>query len=229
MNHNAGGKREGAGRPSKDTLDTRTRNWNIIVYPESAPEKWRELIDETHIEWVESPLHDKDVNADGELKKAHYHVLLLFDGPKSYEQVKKITDSINAPIPQRCHSVKGSIRYMVHKDNPEKAQYDWNKIVCHGGADLASLCAPTATERMAIQKDITAYIRDERIIEFADILFYAQANDLDDWYNVLMNYSTLSISTLIRSNRNKLAPKLPQTVYIDRGTGELLDPRKGDV
>ena len=43
-----------------------------------------------------SPLHDSDINADGEPKKPHWHVILTFKGLKSYEQVKAITDQLNA-------------------------------------------------------------------------------------------------------------------------------------
>ena len=50
------------------------RDWTFIVYPESAPLDWRNILDETHIKWIESPLHDKDFNADGTLKKPHWHI-----------------------------------------------------------------------------------------------------------------------------------------------------------
>lgn len=38
------------------------RDWAFVVYPESAPENWREILDETRMRWIESPLHDKDFN-----------------------------------------------------------------------------------------------------------------------------------------------------------------------
>ncbi|HBM8385896.1 TPA: replication protein, partial [Enterococcus faecium] len=31
---------------SRKTKDERTRNWTFVVYPESAPENWREFLDE---------------------------------------------------------------------------------------------------------------------------------------------------------------------------------------
>ena len=55
-------------RYDKKRAGQRTRNWTFIVYPESAAENWRELLDEEHLEWIESPLHDRDVNATGEPK-----------------------------------------------------------------------------------------------------------------------------------------------------------------
>ena len=216
-----GGKRSGSGRSSSDVVDDRTRNWNFILYPESAPENWRDIIDEYHIEWVESPLHDKDMDPTGEPKKPHYHVSLLFPTNQSYRQVKELTDSLNAPIPIKCKSVKGSIRYMVHKDNPDKYQYFWNDIVCHGGADLSDLCAPTATERMQIQQDILSYIRENNIIEFADIVDYACHSGLDEWLNVMMNFSTLSINAYVRSRRYKLGRH--EQIRVDPETGEVLE------
>jgi len=203
--------------------DERTRNWSFIVYPESAPDNWREIINETRIEWIESPLHDRDINPDGTSKKPHWHITLLFSGPKSYENVKEITNSINASIPIKCQSVKGSIRYMTHKDNPEKTQYNWSDIRCHGGADLSVLCAPTATERQQIQEDIMAYIRSSGIIEFEDIVNYALDNGLKDWTNVLLNYSTMSIVAYLRSRRHK-AERITekQMVKVNVETGEVI-------
>lgn len=107
---------------SSNTKDGRTRNWVFILYPESAPEDWRTKLDDLLIEWVESPLHDKDVNPGGEPKKPHWHILLLFSGSKSYEQIVEITLSVNGTIPKPCISVRGQIRYFAHLDNPEKAQ-----------------------------------------------------------------------------------------------------------
>ena len=49
--------------------ETRTRSWTFLVYPESAPDNWRDYLDEEHLEWVESPLHEFDVNPTGEVKK----------------------------------------------------------------------------------------------------------------------------------------------------------------
>jgi hypothetical protein len=196
----------------KGQKDGRTRNWNFILYPESAPKDWRGIINETRIEWVESPLHDKDINpkwsADEETgeeqyKKAHHHITILFPSHKSYDQVKQLTDSLNAPIPIPCQSVKGSIRYMVHKDNPEKHQYDWNDIRCHGGADLDSLCMATQTERMKIQDEIEEYIICNNVTELVDLVIYARREGLSEWLNIVRNHSTLYFTNLLRCQRYK--------------------------
>lgn len=99
--------------------DSRVRNWTFIEYPESAPDNWRSVLDDLHIKWVESPLHDKDTNPDGTVKKPHWHVMLCFSSKKSYQQILKICRGISGTNPQRVEDITGLVRYMAHLDNPE--------------------------------------------------------------------------------------------------------------
>lgn len=180
----------------------RTRNWNVIVYPESAPADWRDILDTEGIQWVESPLHDKDKNPTGELKKAHWHILLLFSSVKTLEQVKGLTDRLNAPNPMMCSSAQGSVRYMAHLDNPEKYQYDKADIKAHGGADLTTLMAPSNAEARAIVKDITAFILENQVSELTDLIAYCLMNDKTEWFNVITEMRTLYICNLLKSQRH---------------------------
>ena len=91
----------------------------FIVYPESAPDNWRELLDGTHLRWVESPLHDKDLNADGTVKNRIGIFFLTFEGPVTLKAVEKIVFELNCPQPRKVGSSKGLVRYMIHLDNPE--------------------------------------------------------------------------------------------------------------
>lgn len=183
----------------------RTRNWTCVVYPESAPLNWRDILDEEHIEWVESPLHDMDVNADGELKKAHIHLLLMFGGVKSYEQVEQITKQLNCPIPKRVHNAKAMVRYMAHLDNPEKAQYSISDIIPHGGVDLAEMLRPSSSERYTLLAEILTYVREHNVIEFQDLMDYAAAERFDDWFPLLCDNSAYVVGQYIKSQRHRHA------------------------
>lgn len=184
----------------------RGRNWTIIVYPDSAPSDWRDLLDKYHIPWIESPLHDKDTNPDGTVKKSHWHVLLLFDGNKSYQQVKDITAKLNTVNPQRVESARGMVRYMIHLDNPEKYQYNVKDIRAHGGADIDSLMKPTTTNRLQTLKEIITYIHDNQVTNFMDLLMYAIQNN-DDWFNIMADYNTLVITKAIDAQWQKSKAK----------------------
>lgn len=172
------------------------RDWTFIVYPESAPENWRTVLDETHLRWIESPLHDKDVNADGEVKKSHYHILLIFDGPVTAKQVTKITEQLNTPIPKKVGSARGLVRYMAHLDNPEKYQYGIDEIIGHNGADVAEYFKMTATNKLTVMKDMINYIYEYKIDNFADFLMIC-IEESDDWFDVAVNSNTLALNKMI--------------------------------
>ena len=45
-------------------------SWACVVYPgESLPENWKSILGDFMISWAMSPLHDQDINADGEKKR----------------------------------------------------------------------------------------------------------------------------------------------------------------
>lgn len=181
----------------------RTRIWAAIVYPDSAPENWRELLDEHHIEWAESPLHEFDTNPTGELKKPHWHIVLSFTGPKSYEQVVSILEPLNCPIPQRCHALKGAVRYFAHLDNPDKFQYSIDQIVAHGGFDIAAALAPSSGERYDLICEMAAFIKENNIREYQDLFDYAAEHRRQDWIPLLCDNSSVVVNFYIKSQRHR--------------------------
>lgn len=206
-----------AGKKSSGNSESRTRNWTFVVYPESAPENWRNILDDLHIEWVESPLHDKDLNGDGQPKKPHIHVGVFFAGNKTYEQVKEITDSLNCPIPQRCHSARALVRYMAHLDNPEKAQYSPSDIKGHGGVDVADMLRPASSERYTLISEMIAYVKNNNVVEFQDLIDYARENEFDTWFPLLCDNCAFVVGQYIKSQRHRQS-----VVKVDPETGEII-------
>lgn len=175
-----------------------------MLYPESAPLNWRDRLDEMHIAWIESPLHDKDFDADGVVKKSHWHILLIFDSVKDFKQVQEITESLNAPIPQKAASAKALVRYMAHLDNPDKFQYDKGLIIGHGGADVADLLRPSASDRYVLISEMLDYVEEYSITEFCDLMDFARRNRFEDWFPLLCDSSAYIINQHIKSKRYKL-------------------------
>lgn len=201
--------------------DTRTRNWSCIIYPDSAPINWRDIINDYHIEWIESPLHDKDINANGEIKKSHWHILLMFSGVKTFEQVREMTDCLNCPSPQKCHNAKALVRYMAHLDNPEKAQYSQSDIKCYGGVDLAEMLKPSSSERYTLIRDMIDYIKSNDIIEFQDLMDYSMIEHFDDWFPLLCDNSAFVIQSYIKSQRHRAEGKMKKC-FVNEYTGEII-------
>lgn len=207
----------------------RTRSWTCIIYPTDgnppAPQNWREIIDEEHIQWIESPLHDKDTNADGTPKKPHIHLLFMYESVKTFEQVKELTDKLNAPIPQKCNGAKGLVRYMAHLDNPEKVQYSVSDIIGHGGADVAELLKPSSSERYQLIGEMMDFVREQNITEMEDLLYYARVERFDDWFPLLCDNSAYIMGAMIKSRRHRMISGAGETppLKCDPETGEVIE------
>lgn len=179
--------------------DKRGRNWWFVVYPESLPDNWLALLDDMHLPIFVSPLHDKDKNADGEPKKPHYHIILMFDGNKSFDQILDISQGkLHGTIPQRIDHLRGAVRYLIHADNPEKYQYDVKDIISLGCADLDSAMQKSATVRHYDLAAMRKYIRDNEIYSFAQFYDYCDEYN-SDWAAMLDDSCTMCISNYIKS------------------------------
>lgn len=171
-----------------------------MVYPESAPPDWMEMLKDTYLAFAISPLHDKDANPDGEVKKAHYHVILAWDGPQRKTAAKRIADFLNAPNPIKIESVKGAYRYFTHKDNPEKFQYDEQDIKLFNGFDISSHIVLTRKEKYEAVSEIKRIIRERQIVEYIDLLDELESQDYNLFEVACDN--TILTNALVRSMRH---------------------------
>lgn len=204
--------------------NVKKRNWAFVLYPESAPADWREQLQLSGLMGAISPLHDKDINPTGEPKKAHYHVILTYSGPTSYNVVKALTDSLNQPIPQALEQVRGYYRYLTHKDNPEKAQYDEREIKTINGFNIADFSELTRSEITQIKKSLQLLIRQCGITEYAELMDYLQDEEMNVEYEVASN-NTYFFDKYIASRRNR--PMRSKTVKCDPETGEVIEEKEG--
>lgn len=194
----------------------RFRDWAFIVYPDSAPPNWEDVLNEQHLTWSHSPLHEFDVNPDGEVKKAHWHCLLRFEGVKSYSQVCEMIAPLNGPIPTVCNSVRGAVRYFWHLDNPEKFQYNPNEVYVFGGFDIREACKPSASERYKYIAEMEDWVDETHCIHLKDLRKYARTYRFGDWYAVLCDSASYQMGQYILSNYQKLKETFEEVNKIKR-------------
>lgn len=177
----------------------RTRNFATVVYPESAPENWFSLLGELKVPCFVSPLHDQDNNPDGEVKKAHYHVLFAFDGVKTNEQVQALIDTFGGVGCEKVTSMRGYARYLCHLDNPEKAQYNIEDVRCLGGADyITSIGLPT--DKYKAIGEMIDWCEENNIMSYSQLLVYARIERFD-WFRVLCDSGTMVIKEFLKSRK----------------------------
>ena len=167
----------------------KTRNWATIVYPESAPENWEQIITDLHVPLMVSPCHDSDIDKDGEIAKPHYHVIMCFDGPKTQSNAKQVFDLFGGVGCEYVQSLCGYARYLCHLDNPDKAQYSVDDVIAIG-IDYRRLIMPamTADDIDELLREITIYICDNHITQFSPFMHEIAATN-PDWFKACIHRS----------------------------------------
>lgn len=193
----------------KPKVTDKYRNFATIVYPESAPENWRDILIDSHIPAFVSELHDKDINPDGTPKKPHYHVMTMYDGPKTQKQAKKFFESLGGVGCEIVDSLRGYARYLKHLDNPEKYQYQGD-IDCYGGANYIQVIG-TAADKAKALREIMVWINENDIISFSELCDYAAVNR-SDWFDTLINSGSYFTEKYIKSRTWTLHKELHTNV-----------------
>lgn len=214
----------------------RTRNWALIFFYDDLPEDWALLVDELHFKWVQSPLHDKDTNADGTPKKPHYHALMMFESVKTLEQVEEIfkgifgeseTGSIiGVPKPQMAGDRCALVRYMAHMDNADKVKYDVADIVGHNGADPAEILRYSATETREMIVDMEEYIEQNNITEMAEFAREVRYEH-PEWHTIVATKMTMYFNAFIRSRRHMMEQSV-KVVLVD-SNGVVIEDEKTEI
>jgi hypothetical protein len=168
----------------------KTRNWAFVLYPESAPANWQKMLADLRMKVLVSPLHDKDVDGNGEFKKAHHHGVLIFDGPQTQKRANEIIAPFNGTkSAEYVNSLKGYVRYLAHLDDPDKALYDPEEIMVFGGVDLADLLRPTTADRIQLINEIFEFCNENSLQEFSALVEYARSERRNDWLPVLVDHT----------------------------------------
>lgn len=198
--------------------------FEYIVYPDSAPSDWVEILKNQGYVFVVSPLHDKDISANGEPKKAHYHVLVVWTtAPTKWQTACGICETLNCPCCLPIANLRTKYDYLTHKNDANKAQYDPKDIVCVNGFSISNFEGLAMDEVKRIVIELTKLCFDECITEYSDLMHYLLANEMHDAFDVASN-RTVYFSNLCKGIWRKGA----NNMHIDTETGEVLnDDTKG--
>ena len=94
---------------------SKKRNWACVVYPESLPADWLDILQKTGLQIVISPLHNKDKNPDGTVKKPHYHIILIYRSNIFFSR-----SNFNAKIKCTCSNSFGSCSGLLQIFNAQR-------------------------------------------------------------------------------------------------------------
>lgn len=173
----------------------KSRNWATIVYEESAPGDWKEILDGFHVPGYMIQ-HTKDGN------KPHWHVMLTFDGVKSMEQMKDLFGEIGGVGAENIKSKGGYLLYLTHKNSDGKHQYCNDDVIAFGGAipysdAIRGITTNSKYDNIAAMID---WISQSDCVSFADLVEYARQENTE-WFHQLCDSNTYLLFQYIRARR----------------------------
>lgn len=188
-------------------LKQRQRNFCFILYPESVPLDPQTFLDDLHIPFLISPLHDRDLHLDGTLKKPHWHVMLCFGSVHTYGQVLEWLEPMGVQYIEPVKDINAMTRYFFHLDNPEKAIYSVDDCRAGGGFDVVQYLSPGRTQQDIYITEMLDYIVDHDVVEFYSLFLFARHYKRDTWYPLLCHSCANLINLVISSRKRIIADK----------------------
>lgn len=107
-------------------MSDRYNQFDFMTYPESMGDIYNK-IESLGLQCVRSPLHNKDVFVDtGEVKKGHYHNMIIFSSLKSRQQINEICSLLGIQHWEIVYDRRARLRYYCHLDcDPDSGKYKY--------------------------------------------------------------------------------------------------------
>lgn len=109
---------------SEEVMEKRFRHFMFLLYPEDK--NYNEILQDikgNFKNWAYITHKPEE-----EEKKEHTHLILSLDNARTIDSICKRLE-IPTRFCQRVRGLRGACRYLVHKDNEEKTQYDLSDVI----------------------------------------------------------------------------------------------------
>lgn len=184
----------------KDDGDDLYRNFATIFYDLDDKNNMIDKINkinDLHIEAYLSPVHDRDVFADGTPKKPHHHLLLCFNGSRKVEFGQKIVAKLGGVGTELVYSKIGMARYLCHLDNKDKPLYDTNNVISFCGDYNQFLKTPESRDFLLSQ--IFDFIDGHNMTSLSKLIRHARVHEPAWWHFLQKRQNTSLILDYMKS------------------------------
>lgn len=162
----------------RENKDKQLRYWKFLLYPDSCGGGWEsdtdyeELLDRLEslqVQMCLSPVHNRDVNSEGEFKKSHIHGIVYVPGKKSYKRMVELLSPFGVKYVLGCDDHEAAERYLLHLDvrnKVAKPEYPVEDLVCLNGYQCTSVYDRKVNKDM---RDLHDYVEDNGVMYFCDL------------------------------------------------------------
>lgn len=204
-----------------DWYDKQSRIFHLVLYPDSESYDYLTAKMEA-LQYFDTwcyILHDKDTDEKGELKKPHVHLM----GTKSKSvRYSTVCNALGVPLSAMTmpndkkgmrQTMRGSVRYCLHLDHPDKYQYPFEELVSNLSQDMLDKYLERGNEKENRESnaldEMIEYCREHRWhVTTLNLLRFCQSNDIlgyyHRWNRVLEKIIFEEQNHLIDSDKNDL-------------------------
>lgn len=159
-------------------MQKKCRRWGIILWTDNLVHlQALDYIKRNYKDYIYI-LHNKDIKEDGSLKKPHYHVILYFPNQKTLSSLKKQL-VLNDTDFYDIKSMSGQLRYLIHFDDEDKAQYSIDDV--HGSRfmiekfnqSVKNYCSETEQSSVIVD-----YIFSDNVTSLYQVFQFVLDNDI---------------------------------------------------
>lgn len=188
----------------------RGRFQTFIIYPESLPENWVELLESTGAPIAISPLHDKDVyesdkqpdqngnggHVKGEIKKPHYHMIYVSPSIATIgsvrDKIRRLLGSGVARQGQTVENVEKQFAYLDHDSEGAiiegKTKYDSKDVRLLNGFNINNYSSLSKLEKEQVAQTVSNLIETREIYNSHRLYLYLIENASDPDVPSVMDY-----------------------------------------
>lgn len=204
-----------------DIVKFRDRKYVAVLYPD----------DPTHAAAIEklktggydfaAILHDSDVyesdgaeHKKGDLKKPHWHVVIRFSPNAVWSTAVAQDLGIEHNYLEKCRNLNKALLYLVHKDNPDKYQYELADVF--GSQSLVTVLSKLLTEEdeglrvlsiIKMVEDEPGYISPTEFLKKAcKDGYYGEFRRMGQWAKwIIDEHNDVSVREVMEKERNTLS------------------------
>ena len=177
----------------------KSRYWSAILYPESMPSDWEDLLPDLFQIPCAYCIHDKDKDGHDGDRKVHVHVLLAFNNTTTYNHALSVVRQLMAS----CGTVKKVINvrfyfdYLIHDTENSRKKgkflYNVNERILINNFDIGAYEQRSLQEKQQDAYDLEDYIYKNEIENFLD-LNIALTSDPDIDEDLFQRYREVRLS-----------------------------------
>ena len=159
----------------------RDTKFEFVFYPE----------DETHVNALDIikqsyqycfVLHDKDVDENGNIKKAHWHVLVKGFNSAVWSTSLCQQLGIGENCIQKVRNFQSALRYLIHKDDTDKFPYSPDLVQGNLKSEFEKAVGEGMTEQKAVQLIFEYMESCDDSKSYRDMLKFVLDNGLYGYY-----------------------------------------------